>query len=402
MKQAKLALAMTGFGSVGQSVAQILRDRPDLPLILTAVCDRGGRAIAPTGLDPAALLRAKARGGSVAHHDAGGPGSLDREALGRAQADILIEASSTSFVDGEPGWSYVRDALALRLDVVLASKGALVRHWDELFTLARENACRVGFSSTHGAPFPGVGIVHVGLAGTRLTRIRAMLNSTTGLVLESIESGLSWQDALTQARANGVVETDPTLDLEGFDAAAKCVILARAIFQAPINLEDVQRTGITALEAPEIQVAARQRQSIKLVSTIELSGQTVRARVAPERLPASDPLAGLRDGALGAVYEAQPLGWLLAAGHGPGGLATAAAVIRDILTLGDHQLSPTQSLYKIPDEQENLASCLTSRPYAPATSATTAPAGPSATSDPTPSGVRMDRILGYNSAPTRV
>lgn len=325
-------VALTGFGSVGQAFAQILVERPDLPMRITAAVDRSGYAVDPAGLTPRDLLSAKSEG-SVAAHPRGQKQTFDREALEASRAGALLELSSTNYRNGEPGWSYTKTALELGLDVVLASKGPLVTHWFELFALAERHKSTVGFSATHGAPLPVVGMMRFGLAGSKVSSIRALFNSTTGLLLEQMEGGSSLDNAIRSAQDAGVAETDPSLDVEGWDAAAKCVIVARALFDSSVDLGDVSRQGIENVSTAEAQEAARASTPIKLLSQITVEGDKVTASVKPVRLSQDDPLSTLRNGALGIVYEAEPIGRMFVAGYGAGGRTTAAAVIRDILTL---------------------------------------------------------------------
>lgn len=328
-----IRVILTGFGSVGQSFARILAERTDLPIRMTAVADRSGYVVDPSGLSPHDLLSAKAKG-SVSTHPEGQNGTFDRAAMEASNADVLLELASTSYADGEPGWTYTRWALELGRDVVLASKGPLVTHWDDLFSLAERQGCKVGFSATHGAPLPVVGMMSFGLAGSQVSSIRALFNSTTGLLLEKMEQGVALADAIREAQDAGVAETDPSLDVEGWDAAAKCVIVTRAIFGYPLTIDEVDREGIQNVSAEEVREASERGRSIKLVSRVAVADEMVTAEVKPIELARGDPLAILRNGVLGIVYEAEPIGRMfVAGGYGAGGRVTAAAVIRDILTL---------------------------------------------------------------------
>src|SRR5579872_2639617 len=332
MNSSRRRVALTGFGSVGQSLAQILVEYPDLLLSIAMVADRGGVAVAPDGLDPAALLDAK-REGSVARHPNGHAGQVTEDDIRDSGAEVLLELASTSYADGEPGWTYVQSALNMGLNVVLASKGPLVAHWDELFDLAARKNRSVRYSATHGAPLPAIDLARFGLSGSTLRGIRALLNSTTGLLLEQMETGKSLEEAVAMASAAGVAETNPSLDIEGWDAAAKCVILGRSLFGGRLALDEVERTGIEKLESREAAEAARHGTPIKLLCTIEPGLSGPRASVRPARLERADPLSTLRDGALGVVYDAEPIGPVFLAAYGAGGRPTAAAVIRDVLNL---------------------------------------------------------------------
>ncbi|HZT97666.1 MAG TPA: hypothetical protein VFB34_12600 [Chloroflexota bacterium] len=327
-----IRVAMTGFGSVGRNLATILIERPDLPIVLTAAADRSGYAIDPSGLSPQALLDAK-RSGGLAGHPLGREGSLTAAELQQSRSGVLVEAASTSFENGQPGWGYVEAAFEAGLDVVLASKGPLVAHWDELYRAASHHGCRVGISATHGAPLPAIDLVAFGMTGSRLSGLRALFNSTSGLLLERMEAGASLEQALQAVSEVGVAETNPRLDIEGWDAAAKCVIVGRSLFGGSLGLAEVDRQGIENLSGDEVRGAAQAGTPVKLVARIEPGPDGPLAAVRPERLQSDDPLASLRNGALGIVYEAEPVGPMFLAAYGSGGRSTAAAVIRDVLRL---------------------------------------------------------------------
>lgn len=324
-------VAMTGFGSVGQGLARILLEHRDLPLVMTAVADRGGFVLSADGLDPARLLDAKATHGTVARYEGGRKGVFGANDLRESAAEVLVEAASTNFSDGEPGWSYVRTALEEGLDVVLASKGPLVAHWDELHKLAREKDVKIAISATHGAPLPAIDFARVALKGSRLNRLHALLNSTSGLLLEEMEKGFSLEEAIARISSVGVAETNPRLDIEGWDAAAKCLIIGRALLGGDMGLRDVDRQGIEKLMPSDVQAAAEAGTPIKLVCEIWPGSNGAEARVRPERLAQDDPLCSLRKGALGIVYDAEPVGPMFVGAYGAGGIPTAAAVIRDVL-----------------------------------------------------------------------
>jgi homoserine dehydrogenase len=333
-------VALTGFGSVGRALAEILIEQPGLPIAMTLVADRGGYVMNPDGLNPADVLAAKAQG-SVSTHPQGTVDRIDRTVLSASQADVLLELASTNYDDGEPGWTYVQAAFDAGLNVVLASKGPLVAHWDELFAQAKVSGKSVGLSATHGAPVPVVDFARFGLAGSKIIRVRALFNSTTGLLLELMEKGNSLDQAIRIVSSAGVAETNPRLDIEGWDAAAKCVIVGRSLFGGNLSLDQVDRTGIENLTTAEVVDAAAAGTPIKLLCTLDPVAGGVRARVHPECIQPGDPLATLRHGNLGVVYDADPIGpQFVSSAEGwsgqpsvSGGRPTAAAVIRDVLLL---------------------------------------------------------------------
>lgn len=340
----ELRIALTGFGNVGQGLATLLlrhgdayRDRYGISILLTAVLDRGGTAIDASGLDPDRLLRAKASSGTVAGLEGGGENPGVHEFLERSNADILVEAASTNFVDAEPGWTYVREAISGRVDVVLASKGSLAMHWDALFALARQHGAAVRYSATIGAPLPTLDIARYSLVGGDISTIEGIVNGTTNQILTAMSRGLSYDEGVRQAQELGIAETDPTLDVDGWDAAAKIAILSNAIFGTSLTVFDVTREGIRDVSPDQLRTAAQDGHCIKLIARATRTSNGVQATVGPEPRDTRDALGRLTGDAMGTVFQVVPLGEIAATvesgGHG-GGISTAMTVLRDLLNLG--------------------------------------------------------------------
>lgn len=336
-------IALTGFGNVGQGLATLLADnaveyekRYGVRLLLTGVTDRGGAAVNPDGLDPRSLLDAKLNAGSVTRHGDGGQNLAPGRFLEAAQANILVEAASTNFQDAEPGWSYVRAALERRMDVVLASKGCLALYWSRLFDLARREGRAVLYSATVGAPVPGLQMAERVLVGTRIDGFDGILNGTTHQILTSMSEGSSYEEGVKLAQEMGIAETDPTLDVDGWDAAAKVAIVANTVYGTELGLEDVEREGIRAVTASDLALARQSGERIKLIASARRGEAGVELSVKPARVPADSPLGRLRGDGMGIVFYTVPTGTMSAtfeSGGYSGGLVTAMTCLRDVFNL---------------------------------------------------------------------
>lgn len=337
----EVRLALTGFGNVGQGVAALLRDHDEeyhgrygVRLLLTGVADRGGAAINRRGLDPGLLLQAKSTRGTVAASPDGQQGLAGTDFLRRADAQILLEAASTNFEDAEPGWGYIRAALQRDMDLVLASKGALVLHYRELMDEAQQHNCAVLFSATTGAPLPVLELADRALVGAIIHGFDGIVNATTNQILTSMSEGASYEEGVRQAQAAGIAETDPTLDVDGWDAAAKVVIIANAVLGADLRLADVRRHGIRNVTPHQLQDALLRGQTIKLIARARrVDDGTVHGEVGPEARPLADVLGRLRDEEMGIVFDTVPLGRVAATVQATGGIPTALTVLRDVLNL---------------------------------------------------------------------
>lgn len=338
----EIRLALTGFGNVGRAVAQLLaengqeyRRRYGVDLLLTGVADRGGAAVSPTGLGPGDLLRAKDERGTVAAVEGGRAGLAGDEFLDLSDAQVLLEAASTNFDNAEPGMGYARGALQRGMDVVLASKGALVLDFDGLMEVAESSGRRILYSATTGAPLPILEMADRVLVGVRIERVEGIVNATANQILSTMAEGASYDEGVRAAQQAGVAETDPTLDVDGWDAAAKAVIIGRSLFGGPLGLDDVRREGIRGLRSADLQAASAAGETYKLIARLVRDGDHVRAEVAPERRAAGDVLGSLRGTEMGVVFHTDLLGEMactVKGGHG-GGISTALTVLRDVVNL---------------------------------------------------------------------
>jgi homoserine dehydrogenase len=249
---------------------------------------------------------------------------------------MLLETASTSFEDAEPGWSYARGAISRGMDVVLASKGALALHYRELMDRATRQGARVAFSATVGAPLPTLEIALRALISTTVLGFEGIVNSTTNYILTAMADGATYEEGVRRAQALGIAETDPTLDVDGWDAAAKAVILANTILGSDLTLSDVQREGIRGVTKDDLEEAGRRGEAVKLIARGTRDGGWVRAQVAPERRALTDPLGRLRFDEMGVVLFAEQMGDLavtVGQSEHSGGITTALTVLRDVINL---------------------------------------------------------------------
>lgn len=338
-----MRLALTGFGSVGTGVAALLREHGGeyekdlgLRLLLTGVADRGGAVFDPNGLNPIALVDVKRERGTVAASHSGEPGLRGTAFLSAAQADVLLEASSTNFRDAEPGWGYVRGALEQDMDVVLASKGALTLYWSELMSAAARAGRIVKYSATVGAPLPSLDVVRRSLVGVRINGFEGILNGTSNTILTLMSDGTTYDQGVRRAQEIGIAETDPTLDVDGWDAAAKVVILANTVLAAGLQLGEVLREGIRSVSVQDMREAAEAGQTIRLIAMAERRNESVHAEVRPMRRPATDALGRLRGGDMGIVFHTDlygNIGLTVEDADHQGAMPTSMAMLRDVFNL---------------------------------------------------------------------
>ncbi len=327
---------------MGQALVSIFRDHAarlerdyGVRFGITAVADITGGVISFEPLPPSSLLDVmKATGGICHYPELGVAGMSGLELVQRAQADILVEASPTNVVDGEPGLTHIRTALRRGMHVVTANKGPLVVAFPELRELARGLGLKLMYGPATAAALPTVSVGTYELAGSRVSRIEGILNGTTNFILTQMrDRGISYLEALKEAQQLGIAETNPKLDVEGYDTANKLLILANSLMGGSLRLPDVERNGITALTPDEVQGAQRDGKAIKLVGTAEYEGDTLRARVGPTLLDGRHPLASIDGSEKGVTFHSDLLGTVTITGGASGRIPAAASILRDLINL---------------------------------------------------------------------
>ncbi len=335
-------LLLIGVGHVGRRFLELLvrkremlRARLGLDLALVGVADTSGAAICAEGLDPAQLVRLKAEGRGVASAPGWGrPGLTGLEMVQTTAADLLLEASPGNLTDGQPALGCIEAALRRGMHVVTANKAPLVLAYPRLMALAEAHGVQLRFDATVAGGLPAINLGQRDLAAAEIHRLEGVLNLTTNYILTRMaDDGLSYQEALAQAQAAGHAEADPSLDVQGWDAANKLVILANSVLGVPARLADVEIEGITGITAETLRRAAARGQRVKLVATAQRENDGYRLSVRPTGLDATHPLAQLGPQQMGIVYHTDICGVISAAIVEETPLPTAAAMLRDVVDI---------------------------------------------------------------------
>jgi homoserine dehydrogenase len=313
-----LRVALLGAGTVGAAVARLLGERSGL------LAARTGRRLELAGV----AVRDTAR-----FRDGVDPALVTGDAHALVdRADLVVEVMGGL----EPARELIERALRRGVPVVTANKQLIAQQGPQLHAIADEHGAGLHYEAAVMAAIPVMAVVGESLAGDEIASITGIVNGSTNYVLDLVaRRGVPFQEAVRQAGELGYLEADPTEDLEGLDAAAKIVILARTAWGLPVTLDDVQRQGITGLTDRDFQQAAAHGSVIKLVASAWRSasggGDRVEVAVRPVALPQDDPLAQAREGTNVLIVEARSAGTLRLQGAGAGGDATASAVLGDIV-----------------------------------------------------------------------
>ena len=309
-----MRLAVFGAGAVGSSVVELA---PEYGHTLVAIADSTAAAVDGAGLDPSEVLHHKQETGSV--------GSADHEAALEADYDVLVEATPTTLGDAEPGFSHVQRALERDRHVVLANKGPVAERYDDLRQLEAESAGEVRFEATVGGAIPAMSTIE-DYGPERVASVRGVLNGTANFILSRMTAeGLDYEHVLAEAQDLGVAEADPAFDVEGTDAALKCVIVANVLADGGFSLDDAAVEGITQIPGNALDLAAEDGRTVRLIGEASREG----VRVGPRLIPEHGTLAVV--GTQNIVQlETEHGGRLNLSGRGAGGPETATAVLADV------------------------------------------------------------------------
>ncbi|WP_018772576.1 homoserine dehydrogenase [Arthrobacter sp. 131MFCol6.1] len=334
-------IALIGFGGVNRTLAELIATRGEtlhtelgFGLRVVAITDlRLGSLVQAEGIDLSIPLNLGGGGETFAEY--GGSADTNNESVIRnCTADIICEATFTNPDDGEPAVSHVRWALESGKSVCTTNKGPVALRGAELTSLAEQNGVHFEFEGAVMSGTPVIRLAKKMFAGLELKGFEGILNGTSNYVLGRMEAGLGLEAAIGEAQELGYAEANPSADIEGYDVQLKVLILANELLDAGMELQDVQRQGISAVTPENIRKAAREGRRWKLVGAARrnLDG-SVTAGVSPVALPLDHGLAGI-SGATNAVsFDTDLLGAVTVSGPGAGRVETAYALLSDIIAM---------------------------------------------------------------------
>ena len=339
-----LRLSIIGFGTVGQGLAELLeakraslKQNHGLTVTLVSVANaRHGFIYRDEGLDIPTLLELAAARRPLSEPTGARHSANALDGLQATGGDVLAEATGTNLRDAEPGISHIRAALAQGMHVITANKGPGALAAAELYSLAHQQGVQLRMEATVMAGTPVLSTIREGMAGSRVTAIRGILNGTTNYILSAMAAGRDYGEALAEAQARGYAEADPTADVEGYDAVAKTLILAALVFGRSLRSGQVLRQGITTITREQVEQAKDNDKRIKLIASLRRQSEsdTLEARVEPTGLDLGDPLARV-DGIMNAIsIQTDTLAEVTVIGPGAGRLQTGQGLLADLIAVG--------------------------------------------------------------------
>jgi len=299
-------LSFIGFGNVARALVrllerkrELLKQNYDITYSSTGIATgRHGFAVNPDGLATGKALELVESGGSISPLSS----SQVQDSIGVIQhssADVMFENSPVNTQTGQPALDHIQLALNLGQHAITANKGPVVHGYRELTELARSKGRSFKFESTVLGGAPVFSVFREAFPLAELSSFRGILNATTNIILSRMENGESYEDAVKYCQSVGVAETDPTNDVDGWDAAIKVAALVTVLMDTPFTPQQVNPTGIRGITPEMIASAKAEGKRYKLVCSAEKVRDKVSASVAPQLVDAASPLYGMMNSSTG-------------------------------------------------------------------------------------------------------
>ena len=303
-------LALIGFGNVARALARLLvrkqdllKSQYDVTFSFTGIATGShGFAVNPNGLDIQKALELVESKQSISPLSAI-PVEDSLAVINNSQADVMFENSPVNTQTGQPALDHIRTALNLNMHAITANKGPVVHGYRELNTLAKSKGKRFGFESTVLGGAPVFSVFREAFPLAELTSIKGIFNATTNVILSLMENGEAYDDAVRYAQSIGLAETDPTNDVDGWDAAIKVAALVTVLMDTPMTPQQVNPTGIRGITPEMIAKAKAEGKRYKLVCSAEKVDGKVTASVSPQLVDSTSPLYGMMNSSTGITFR---------------------------------------------------------------------------------------------------
>lgn len=332
-------LALLGFGNVGRAFALLLQrkrseleERYGISFAVTGIATgRHGAAIDLDGIELNQALNVFEEKGDLSQLSKVSPVKNNLDFIRRCGAQVLFENTPVNYESGQPAVEHLEAALQMGMHAITANKGPVVHAYRRLTELGKANGAKFYFEATVMDGAPIFSLFRETLPGAQLKALYGVLNSTTNLILTRMEDGESFDDAVRYAQSIGIAETDPSGDVDGWDASVKVSALVTVMMGIPLKPAEVDRQGIRGITLEDIEKARAEGKRWKLVCSAQREGQGVRARVAPEMVPSASPLYGVSGTTSIVQFETDVLGQLSVLETDPGPETTAYGLLADFV-----------------------------------------------------------------------
>lgn len=336
-----MRIAIIGYGGVGKALVQLLVDKKhylklkSIDIQLNYVIGSRGGIYVPKGIECNDLAEFSKNEKDITKFIPGGNKEVNFDLILRnGDVDAIIEMTPTNKETGEPGMRHITRALENKIHVITSNKGPILLAYKKLNKIAIKNNVQLAIGCTTGGALPSINGGIIDLAGSEITSIEGVLNGTTNFIINEMkEKACSYYDSLKKAQQLGIAETDPTLDVEGWDTASKLLILTNVLMNEEKTLKDIKVEGITNLKSKDVADALKEGKKYKLIGKTIKTADGIEMSVKLEKLQKEHPLYGVDAKNKAVRYVSDTLGELTIIGGASGVTPAAASILRDLINI---------------------------------------------------------------------
>ncbi|WFA07762.1 homoserine dehydrogenase [Tissierella sp. Yu-01] len=336
-----MKIAIIGYGGVGKAFLKLVLEKTEsllnegiLPKVCYVISSKGG-VYDPDGIDIEKFIEFTKSNKDITHYPCGGSSIISFDTLlHKRDVDFVIEMTPTNKETGEPGMTHIVKSLENGFNVITANKGPVMLAYKKLRDIALRNNVQLGIGCTTGGALPTINSGVVDMAGSEIKSIEGVLNGTTNFILNEMETyGVEYNQALKKAQELGIAESDPTLDVEGWDTATKLLILTNVLMDEEKTLDEIKIEGITNIKVIDIKKAAREGKKYKLIGKTIKTDNGIQMSVKLECIESNNPLYGVNGKNKAVKYTSDTLGDLTIIGGASGVKPAAASILRDLINI---------------------------------------------------------------------
>lgn len=334
-------IGLIGFGGVGQALIKLLIDKEsyllqqyNLKINVKYIIKSNGGIYNASGINLSEILKVIDENINITCHNEWKDNLNINDIIDNNDIDTLVELTSTNIETGEPGLTHIRKSLENNINVVTGNKGPILLDYKKLKVLADNNNVELKVGCTTGGALPSINGGIYDIAGSKIQSIEGVLNGTTNYILSKMANdNVDYKEALLEAQKVGIAESDPSLDVLGYDTASKIIILSNVLMNSDLKLEDLKINGIEEVRLDNIEKAKVRGNKIKLIGKVYKKDNLVKGYVTPIEIDENHPLYCVDYKNKGIYYKTDTLGDISIIGGASGTVNAAASILRDIILL---------------------------------------------------------------------
>lgn len=334
-------IGLIGFGGVGQALIKLLIDKEsyllqqyNLKINVKYIIKSNGGIYNASGINLSEILKVIDENINIKCHNEWKDNLNINDIIDNNDIDTLVELTSTNIETGEPGLTHIRKSLENNINVVTGNKGPILLDYKKLKVLADNNNVELKVGCTTGGALPSINGGIYDIAGSKIQSIEGVLNGTTNYILSKMANdNVDYKEALLEAQKVGIAESDPSLDVLGYDTASKIIILSNVLMNSDLKLEDLKINGIEEVRLDNIEKAKVRGNKIKLIGKVYKKDNLVKGYVTPIEIDENHPLYCVDYKNKGIYYKTDTLGDISIIGGASGTMNSAASILRDIILL---------------------------------------------------------------------